>query len=112
MPPKTEPAATEPVADPIRAQIVGLARAIPKGRVISYGALGKRSDPPISGYICGRIMGLLMDDVPWWRVVGKDGKLPIGKRGPLHAARQRELLEAEGVEFNDDGAILQRFFED
>ncbi len=107
-----ETAAIEPAEDPIRSQILVLARAIPQGRVISYGALGKRSDPPTSGYICGRIMGLLMEDVPWWRVVGKDGKLPIGKRGPLHAARQRELLEAEGVKFDEDGAILQRFFED
>ena len=98
--------------DSIRQQIFQLTREIPSGRVISYGALGKRSDPPISGYICGRILGIVPDDVPWWRVVGKDGKLPIGKRGPGHAARQRELLESEGVEFDEDGAILRRFFED
>ncbi len=98
--------------DAIRRQILQLAREIPQGRVISYGALGKRCDPPISGYICGRIMGLAMDDVPWWRVVGKDGLLPIGKRGPLHAARQRELLRAEGVGFGEDGEILARFFDD
>lgn len=96
----------------IRKQIMKLAREVPSGRVISYGALGKRSNPPVSGYICGRIMGLVMDDVPWWRVVGQDGKLPIGKRGPAHAARQRERLESEGVEFDEDGAILRRFFED
>lgn len=96
----------------IRRQIWQFAREIPPGRVISYGALGKRSEPPVSGYICGRIMGLAMNDVPWWRVVGKDGKLPIGKRGPEMAARQRELLTQEGVEFDSDGAILRRFFED
>lgn len=96
----------------IRHQIWQLAREIPPGCVISYGALGKRCDPPISGYICGRIMALVIDDVPWWRVVGKDGKLPIGKRGPRHAARQRELLREEGVEFDEDGAISRRFFED
>jgi methylated-DNA-protein-cysteine methyltransferase-like protein len=98
--------------DPIRRQIFQLAREIPAGRVISYGALGKRCEPPISGYICGRIMGLVMDEVPWWRVVGKDGLLPIGKRGPLHAARQRELLSEEGVEFGEKGEILARFFND
>jgi alkylated DNA nucleotide flippase Atl1 len=92
--------------------VIKLAREIPRGRVISYGALGKRCEPPISGYICGRIMALVLDDVPWWRVVGKDGKLPISKRGPDHAARQRELLGEEGVEFGEDGAIMRRFFED
>lgn len=96
----------------IRRQILRMAREIPPGRVISYGALGKRSEPPISGYICGRIMGLVMDDVPWWRVVGKAGNLPIGKRGAEMAARQRELLATEGIEFDDNGAILRHFFED
>lgn len=96
----------------IRHQILQLAREIPLGRVISYGALGKRADPPVSGYICGRIMGQVMDDVPWWRIVGKDGLLPIGKRGPEHAARQRELLTSEGVDFDENGAISRRFFED
>lgn len=98
--------------DSIRAQIFQLAREVPGGRVISYGALGKRCDPPISGYICGRILGLVTDDIPWWRVVGKDGLLPIGKRGPLHATRQRELLSGEGIEFDEKGAILRRFFDD
>lgn len=96
----------------LRLQVMKLAREIPRGRVISYGALGQSCEPPISGYICGRIMGLVLDDVPWWRVVGKDGKLPISKRGPDHAARQRELLGEEGVEFDDNGAILRKFFED
>ncbi len=95
----------------IRRQILQLAREIPSGRVIAYGALGNRCEPPISGYICGRIMGTVMDDVPWWRVVAKDGTLPIGKRGPDHAARQRELLREESVEFDENGAILPRFFE-
>lgn len=96
----------------LRERVMQLAREVPEGRVISYGALGKRCDPPISGYICGRIMGHVMDDVPWWRVVGKDGKLPIAKRGPYHARTQREMLAEEGVEFDEDGVIKRRFFED
>lgn len=96
----------------IRLQIIRLAREIPRGRVISYGALGKRCKPPVSGYICGRIMALVLDDVPWWRVVGKEGNLPISKRGPMQAARQRELLKEEDVEFDEAGAVSRRFFED
>jgi methylated-DNA-protein-cysteine methyltransferase-like protein len=97
-----------------RQQVMQHAREVPEGRVISYGALGKRCDPPISGYICGRIMNRLKDEnrVPWWRVVGKDGKLPIVKRGPYHAQEQRDLLANENVSFDEDGAIERRFFVD
>ena len=98
-------------AEKLRAQIRRLARAIPAGRVISYGALGARCEPPISGYICGRVMGQLMDDVPWWRIVGKTGALPISKRGPDKAMEQRKRLEDEGVTFKED-LIERAFFED
>ena len=98
-------------AERLRAQVRRLARAIPVGRVISYGALGARCEPPISGYICGRVMGQLMGDVPWWRVVGKTGALPISKRGPDKALEQRKRLENEGVLFEED-LIGREFFED
>jgi len=93
-----------------REQVIELCRAVPQGRVTSYGALGAQCDPPISGYICGRVMGQIMDGAPWWRVVGKDGKLPISKRSPNHSREQREKLESEGVRFDDEGVIERRFF--
>jgi methylated-DNA-protein-cysteine methyltransferase-like protein len=91
-------------------QVYTHARQIPAGRVISYGALGARCIPPISGYICGRIMNQAQHDVPWWRVVAKDGSLPIAKRNPLLAAEQREKLCEEGVQFKEDGKILMPEF--
>src|SRR5687768_1284087 len=73
----------DPIADAaIVEQVYSIVRAIPHGRVMSYGAVGAQCDPPISGYICGRIMRMASDDVPWWRVVGKNGALPITKRHP------------------------------
>ncbi len=93
-------------------QVFNAARAIPSGRVISYGALGARCDPPISGYICGRIMNNVADDVPWWRVVAKDGSLPIAKRNPRLAQEQRDRLQAEGVEFDAAGRVLMGKFTD
>ena len=86
-------------------QVFTHARSIPAGRVIAYGALGARCTPPISGYICGRIMNQTLDDVPWWRVVAKDGSLPIAKRNPALAQEQRDKLVAEGVTFDEEGRI-------
>jgi methylated-DNA-protein-cysteine methyltransferase related protein len=91
-------------------QVFKAARAIPAGRVTSYGALGTRCDPPISGYICGRIMNNAANDVPWWRVVAKDGSLPIAKRNPRLAMEQRDRLQAEGVEFDEAGRVLMDRF--
>lgn len=99
---KTSP---EPNDENITQQIYAIVRAIPSGKVLAYGAVGARSTPPISGYICGRIMGDVPSDVPWWRVVGKDGNLPIRKRNPELSIQQRETLIAEGVEFDEDGKV-------
>jgi methylated-DNA-protein-cysteine methyltransferase-like protein len=93
-------------------QVFTAARSIPPGRVLSYGALGARCDPPISGYICGRIMNNVANDVPWWRVVAKDGSLPIAKRNPHLAQEQRDRLQAEGVEFDAAGRVLMDKFTD
>ena len=91
------------------AQIYEWARKIPVGRVLSYGALGALCSPPISGYICGRIMNRAMADVPWWRVVGKEGNMPISKRNPHLGVEQRERLEEEDVDFEDNCVIMERF---
>ena len=96
--------------DTIIAQVYENARAIAPGKVLSYGALGAQCSPPISGYICGRIMNQAMADVPWWRVVAKDGSLPIAKRNPLLAKQQRDTLESEGVQFDDDGKVRMNEF--
>ena len=94
------------------AQVHAVAKAIPAGRVLSYGAVGARCSPPISGYICGRIMIHSHESVPWWRVVGKDGTLRISKRNPLLARDQRDRLENEGVQFDESGRVKMNEFAD
>jgi methylated-DNA-protein-cysteine methyltransferase-like protein len=96
----------------IIAQVHEIAKAIPPGRVLSYGAVGARCTPPISGYICGRIMIHSHESVPWWRVVGKDGTLRISKRNPLLARDQRDRLESEDVQFDKDGRVKMAEFAD
>jgi len=94
----------------LAAQVYALAREVPAGRVMSYGALGARCEPPISGYICGRIMRTPNEaNVPWWRIVAKTGALPIIKRNPQLADEQRALLESEGIGFKGDSIEMAKF---
>ncbi|HVF11126.1 MAG TPA: MGMT family protein [Abditibacteriaceae bacterium] len=95
----------------IIAQVRAIVSAIPSGRVMSYGVVGARCQPPISGYICGRIMIRSHAETPWWRVVGKDGALPIVKRNPQLAEEQRRRLESEGVSFDAERRVAAACFE-
>lgn len=49
-------------------------------------------------------------DLPWWRVVAKSGRLPIGKRDPVLGLLQEEILRNEGVEVRD-GTVNMNAFE-
>ena len=80
-------------------------RLIPPGQVMSYGQVGDEAG--CSAREAGWAMNQAVDggDVPWQRVVGASGNLPIGKRSPFLAQRQRELLEGEGVTFKENGNV-------
>ena len=85
-------------------ELFDLVKTIPKGKVMSYGQAGF-----LSGYTArqvGRAMANCEDDdVPWFRVVGSDGYLRIGSRSPVHQILQRQLLEAEGVQFKRNNYV-------
>jgi len=93
----------------LKEQVRAIVSSIPSGQVLAYGQVGARCEPPLSGYICGRILHHALEDVPWWRVVAKDGHLPIEKRAAEMAQKQRALLEAEGVAFINDCVAPQHF---
>ena len=80
-------------------------RLIPPGQVMSYGQVGDEAG--CSAREAGWAMNQAVDggDVPWQRVVGANGNLPIGKRSPYLAQRQRELLEGEDVAFKENGNV-------
>ncbi|MHB8636850.1 MAG: MGMT family protein [Fimbriimonadaceae bacterium] len=80
-------------------------RAIPRGYCTNYGALGRALTQPVSGYVVGRWMAAAPPDVPWHRVVAKDGALPTAKRDPVLALEQARLLRDEGVPLTEDGRV-------
>jgi methylated-DNA-protein-cysteine methyltransferase related protein len=77
-------------ADPDRAALIlERVRATPEGFVRSYGDVS-----PGAPRVAGAVLSTLDADsaVPWHRIVRADGSLAKG-------ARQRALLEAEGIPF-------------
>lgn len=90
-------------------RVYRLVRRIPPGRVISYGEVAALLGAPRAARGVGRALGSLPEptDVPWWRVVNRNGEVSIRHFGRL---TQRALLEAEGVRFGRGGRIdWQRF---
>ena len=73
------------------AEVLDRVRSIPPGRVAAYGDV-----TPGAPRHAGRVLSETHEpDVPWHRVVRADGSLAKG-------ARQRCLLEAEGVRFRGE----------
>ena len=75
-------------------------RTVPHGKVVTYGQVaGLVEGVSLTPRQVGGFMASAPADVPWQRVVGAAGHLPIGKRATAFMIRQRQLLENEGVTF-------------
>ncbi|HVZ66652.1 MAG TPA: MGMT family protein [Patescibacteria group bacterium] len=90
-------------------QVYVLVRKIPKGKVSTYGIIGKKLNmsPRVIGYALHANPDSSL--TPCHRVVNRDGRVAPGYAfgGP---GRQREMLEAEEIEFTDPTHIdLQKY---
>jgi methylated-DNA-protein-cysteine methyltransferase-like protein len=83
-----------------------LVKQIPRGRVLSYGALAKILRLPGGGRTAGRAMAATPNGkgIPWHRVVGDRGKILV--REP-YASLQKKLLETEGVHVSESQVDLK-----
>jgi methylated-DNA-protein-cysteine methyltransferase-like protein len=82
---------------------------IPKGRVATYGQIARLAGLRGQARLVGYAMHALPAGtrVPWQRVVNARGEISVPGSS---AARQRDLLEGEGVRFDARGRIdLDRF---
>jgi len=84
-----------------------LVRKIPRGRVLSYGALARVLKLPGGARSAGRAMAATPSGkgIPWHRVVGERGKILI--REP-YASLQKKLLESEGVRIVESRVDLKK----
>ena len=87
-------------------RVYALVRRIPRGRAVSYGGVAAMLGTPRAARGVGTALGALPIDteVPWWRVVNRNGEISI-KGEPGLAALQRSLLRREGVRFDERGRL-------
>ena len=90
------------------AEVWEVVRQIPAGKVMSYGQVAGLLERPLSARAVGWAMHQCPDDVPWQRVVAIDGTCSTDRVASATPGRQRALLEAEGVEFDDQGRVDMR----
>ena len=92
-------------------QIYRIVRRIPRGRVATYGQIAELAG--LDGH--ARQVGYALHAVPasmklpWHRVINARGEVSPRTRGDSHEL-QRELLEAEGIAFDERGRVdLRRY---
>ena len=94
----------------LSAAIYAVVRAIPRGRVATYGQVAELAGLPSGHRRVARAMKTCPASLPWQRVVGrKDARRAhVAIMDCEHAALQRRLLEAENVCFDEAGYIVLR----
>jgi methylated-DNA-protein-cysteine methyltransferase related protein len=92
-------------------KIYKVVRRIPRGRVATYGQIAALAG--LDGH--ARQVGYALHAVPasiklpWHRVINARGEVSARTRGDSHEL-QRELLEAEGIAFDERGRVdLRRY---
>lgn len=88
-------------------------RRVPSGQVATYGQIAALVQPPdgvreqtykaFGARWVGSAMAACPDDVPWHRVINAQGKISL--RSDSGADTQRQLLESEGIIFDQHGRI-------
>ena len=90
---------------PVYARILDAVRQVPRGRVATYGQIAL-----IAGGCSPRMVGYCLaslefgSDVPWQRIINHKGMVSPRSSG-YGSQLQRELLIAEGVEFDERGRV-------
>jgi methylated-DNA-protein-cysteine methyltransferase related protein len=81
-------------------RVYTLVAQIPEGKVMSYGQIAALAGNPQAARIVGGIAHFGDLDLPWQRVVKKDGGLASGYPGGVQG--HKEQLEAEGIAISND----------
>lgn len=92
------------------ANVIKLVKAIPKGKVATYGQIAELAGKPGAARAVVGILGAKKRDykLPWQRVLGAGGKIAFPKQSK-HFRLQIKILKAEGVPFTSGKTDIAKF---
>ena len=95
---------------PFTDKVIRLIKAIPRGRVATYGQIAAYAGSPQGARQVVRILNVYgeKENLPWQRVINRRGTISLPKGGGYES--QKKLLKKEGVNFErDDQVDLGRY---
>lgn len=94
---------------PFQSRIYQIVRRIPRGHVLSYGAVAALAGQPRAARAVGAALSALPDgsEVPWWRVISGSGRITTPRVHHIHKLH-RALLRGEDVEVGPAGVDMER----
>ena len=89
-----------------RMRVEALVAQIPEGRVMTYGQIAALCGSPLAARIVGGVAHFGDVNLPWQRVVKKDGSLAEGYPGGVTG--HEAALKTEGVEIRAHRVNMQK----
>ena len=89
-----------------RDRVFALVSSIPEGKVMTYGQIAALCGNPRAARIVGGIAHWGDPELPWQRVVKKDGSLAEGYPGGI--AGHKEHLLRENIEFINNKVYMEK----
>ncbi|MDU4094599.1 MAG: MGMT family protein [Pantoea sp.] len=90
--------------DSFSQRVIQVIAAIPCGTVATYGDVARLAGSPRAARQVGGVLRRLPAEsrLPWYRIINRHGHISLQGDDLL---RQRDALEAEGIEISDDGQV-------
>lgn len=91
--------------NPFTERVMEIIKAIPQGKVMTYGQIAKEAGSPRGARQVVRILHTMSakHNLPWHRVINIKGEIAIPDEESAYS--QRAMLEAEGVCFRPNGLV-------
>ena len=85
---------------------------IPSGRVATYGQIAALAGFPSYARQVGYALHATPDglELPWHRVINAKGMISLKSDGPFDSV-QRQMLEAEGIQFDEKNRVPLKIYQ-